>query len=134
LPGPGPYAWPPRAAEGAPGRDLGDVHAKESRQREFIYVTDLPEGWCGVNDADAEAQLRLSWDAELPFLWLFLTYGGWRDCYTAVLEPCTNMPKDLSEAALAGQSAFLEVGGVFETRVAVALTSLDGAEAREQNA
>jgi hypothetical protein len=53
-----------------------------------------------------------------PFLWLFLSYGGWRDCYTAVLEPCTNMPKDLAEAVRTGQSARLDAGAFFQTQVA----------------
>jgi hypothetical protein len=55
---------------------------------------------------------------------LFLTYGGWRDCYTAVLEPCTNMPKDLAEAVHAGQSARLDAGDVFHTSVAVTMGGL----------
>ena len=48
--------------------------------------------------------------------------GGWRDCYTAVLEPCTNLPKDLTEAVRAGTSARLAPGETFRTSVAVALT------------
>ena len=66
--------------------------------------------------------------ADMPFLWLFLTYGGWRGCYTAVLEPCTNMPKELAHAVRIGQSARLAPGGVFQTRVAVTLRALNGAD------
>ena len=69
----------------------------------------------------------MEFDAErLPFVWLFLTYGGWRDLYTAVLEPCSNMPKDLQEAVRLGQSARLEPGEEFETAVTVTLSDLDG--------
>jgi hypothetical protein len=60
----------------------------------------------------------------LPYVWLFLTYGGWRDLYTAVLEPCTNMPKDLAEAARLNQSARLDPGAEFATTVAVTLGGL----------
>jgi hypothetical protein len=120
LPGPGPFIWPNAGVV-----DLRPVPAPSSTSREFLYVTGVPEGWCEVNDLARGASLRLSYDArQLPFLWLFLSYGGWRGCYTAVLEPCTNMPKDLTEAVGLGQSAWLAAGGAFETSVTVTLTGL----------
>jgi hypothetical protein len=121
----GPYEWP--LARGADGHqvDLSRVPSPSSGAREFVYVSDLPEGWCGVNDTAEGASLRLHYDLrELPYLWLFLSYGGWRNCYTAVLEPCTNMPKDLSEAVRLKRSACLPAYGVFQTRLAVRLGSL----------
>jgi hypothetical protein len=76
-------------------------------------------------DHEAGASLRLAFDRrDFPFAWLFLSYGGWRDVYTAVLEPCTNMPKDLGEAVRAGQAACLEPGATFQTQVAVTLGDL----------
>jgi len=122
LPGPGPFNWPiARSADGHEV-DLRQVPCPSSKTREFLYVTDLPESWCGVDDLERGASLRLHYDVRgMPYLWLFLSYGGWRDCYTAVLEPCTNMPKDLSEAVRVGQSARLPAGVGFETRVAVTL-------------
>ncbi len=124
---PGPVDWP--QAHGANGErgDLRQVPPRSSGERDFLYVTELPAGWCGVDDAERGASLRLEYDlADLPFLWLFLSYGGWRGCYTAVLEPCTNMPKDLAQAVRAGQSAHLSPGGIFQTRVAVTLRALGG--------
>jgi hypothetical protein len=98
-----------------------------SRAREFVYVSDLPEPWCGVQDTRKNASIRMSFDGRaLPFVWLFLTYGGWRNAYTAVLEPCTNMPKDLSEAVRLGQSARLGPREEFMTAVSVTLHGLAG--------
>ena len=121
LPGAGPFDWP--LAESRDGSyDLRVIPPRSSREREFVYISETVDGWCGVDDAAVGASLRLRYDQmKLPYLWLFLSYGGWRDCYTAVLEPCTNMPKDLGEATRAGQSALLEVGGVFQTTVSVTL-------------
>jgi hypothetical protein len=117
LPGRGPFDW--SSPEVEPVRSI--PHAR-SDAREFVYITNLPEGWCGIDDPATRASLRLHFDsAVLPYAWLFLSYGGWRDCYTAVLEPCTNMPKDLNEATRAGRSAALEPGGVFETEVTAVL-------------
>jgi hypothetical protein len=124
LPAAEPFEWPlAQTRNGAV--DLGHVPPAESRRREFLYVRRLADGWCGVDDTDAGASLRLSFDRrQMPFVWLFLTYGGWNDLYTAVLEPCTNLPKDLAEAAHLGQSARLDPGATFETSVAVSLEGL----------
>jgi hypothetical protein len=123
LPGPGPFEWPLARGAGMDDVDLRRVPAYGTA-REFVYVTELPESWCGVDDVTAGASIRMRFDdRRMPFLWLFLSYGGWRDCYTAVLEPCTNMPKDLSEAVRAGRSARLDAGAVFQTSVAVTLSA-----------
>ena len=96
-----------------------------SDKREFVYVRGLPAAWCGVDNEASRASLRMHWERErLPYLWLFITYGGWRDAYTVVLEPCTNLPKDLHEAVRLGQAARLGPGEVFETRVRVRLTAM----------
>jgi hypothetical protein len=96
--------------------------------RDFVYVRDLPEPWCEVQDIDRDARLRMTFDAQVfPFVWFFLSYGGWRDTYTAVLEPCSNMPKDLAEAVRLGQSAILLEGQELETTVVVRLSGLSDA-------
>lgn len=114
-----PFPWP-TAPDGSV--DLRVVPEPSPDAREFVYVSGLPEGWCGVVDRAAGASLRMAFErGTFPFTWLFLSYGGWRQVYTAVLEPCTNMPKDLSEAVRLGQSAQLAPGGEFTTRVSVML-------------
>jgi hypothetical protein len=122
--GGGGFDWP--MAKGRDGAiDMRRVPVAGSGQREFLYVRNLPEPWCGVDDHGAGASLRMRFDpASLPFVWLFLTYGGWRDCYTAVLEPCSNQPKDLAQAVALGQSARLAPGQEFRTEVAVILSAL----------
>ena len=120
LPGPGPFVWP-----SAGNVDLSQVPERSSTTREFVYVTDLAGSWCGIDDVAQGASLRMEFEArELPFLWLFLSYGGWRGCYTVVLEPCSNLPKDLVEAVRLGQSAHLPIGGIFQTTVTVTLGGL----------
>lgn len=126
LPGPGPFDWPSPVVPSAQIADLGTVPPAGDATREFVYVADLPQGWCRVEDPAKGAQLHFTWDSgSLPFLWLFLAYGGWRDCYTAVIEPCTNMPKDLTLAAQAGRSAYLRPNEAFETKVSIRLSTLE---------
>lgn len=123
-----PFPWPIMRRPDGSSVDVSRVLEPKSESREFVYVSELPEGWCGVDDAERGASLRMRFDTRrLPFAWLFLTYGGWRNCYTAVLEPCTNMPKDLAAALRAGHCARLDAGGAFETEVVVALSALAGA-------
>jgi hypothetical protein len=125
MPDAGPHPWPVVSDGGGIGADLSHVRAAESRAQEFVYVQGLPTAWCGVDDGATGASLRLEWDLrQLPYLWLFISYGGWRSTYTVVLEPCTNLPKNLHEAIRLGQSARLEPGDIFETRVKVTLSEL----------
>ena len=107
---------------------------RSSRAREFVYVRDLPQPWCGVEDERQGASIRMDFNAsKLPFVWLFLSYGGWRNVYTAVLEPCSNLPKDLSEAVRLRQSARLEPGQEFRTTVSVTLCGRSEAGHEENN-
>jgi hypothetical protein len=118
------FDWPV-ARCGEQNINLRSVEHPTSRKREFLYVRNLPEPWCGVDDLGHQASIRMRFDtAKLPYVWLFLTYGGWRDYYTAVLEPCTNMPKDLAEAVRLGQSARIEPGKEFRTQVSVTVLPL----------
>lgn len=122
LSGSGTFDWP--AGQGNDS-DLRRIPPRGT-EREFVYVAELPDGWCGVDDLNAGASIRMRYDnRQMPFVWLFLSYGGWRDCYTAVLEPCTNMPKDLEEAVRRGQSGRLEAGAAFHTSVTITLGAIE---------
>jgi hypothetical protein len=127
LPAAEHFDWP--FAEGSGRRvDLRQIPPASSNLQEFVYVRDLPEPWCGIGDPSAGAAIRMDFESgKLPFVWLFLTYGGWRDLYTAVLEPCSNMPKDLKSAVAVGQSAELMPGEEFTTSVSVTLSGYSGA-------
>jgi hypothetical protein len=50
-----------------------------------------------------------------------MTFGGWRGLYTVVLEPCTNLPKDLATACRAGRCASINPGAALETTVVAEL-------------
>ena len=117
------FLWPRFAGDQGRSADLSLVRPKTSEDREFVYVSGLPEPWCGVDDHGSGASLRMEFDADaFPFVWLFISYGGWRGVNTVVLEPCTNMPKDLAEAVRLGQSARLQPGQEFVTTVSVSLS------------
>ena len=102
--------------------DLSLCRHPSSGTNEFVYVSEIPGGWCGITDTQARSWVRLDYPTDVfPFCWIFMTYGGWRDHNVVVLEPCTNYPKDLSEAISRGTSAVLQPGETrrFETVLTV---------------
>ena len=120
---PGPFSWP--EAKDARGRtvDLSRLPPPEEKSREFIYVEDLPEGWCGVLHEPSGSRLRMRFATSVfPYTWIFMDFGGWRGLYVAVLEPCTAMPKDLHEAARLGRCSSLDAGASLSCDVAVEIS------------
>jgi len=118
-----PLPWPVAVYKGQPLR-LDLVREEESGFREFVYVSALHEGWCGIHRARTGERIRLRYDqAVFPYCWLFITYGGWRGYNVVVLEPCTNVPKDLAEARAMGSCAELAPGEVKSLHVAVEVES-----------
>lgn len=110
-----PQPWPTSV-------DLSQCRRDSSRTSEFVYVSDLTEGRCGVIDTNSSSWVRIEYPTDVfPYCWVFMTYGGWRDHNVVVLEPCTNYPKDLGEAVSRGSSAGLAPGEIkeFEVRVSV---------------
>jgi hypothetical protein len=108
-------AWPT-------GVDLSRCRDKGSNTNEFVYVSDLPEGWCGITDTKARSWLRIDYPTDVfPYCWIFMTYGGWREHNVVVLEPCTNYPKDLELAISNGTAAILDRARIKEFEVTVSV-------------
>ena len=121
---PGPHPWP--IAQGKTGAkvDLSTVPPPAEASREFIYVEKLPEGWCGVRHEPSGARIRMHFSLkEFPYTWMFMDFGGWKGHSMAVLEPCTNMPKELAAAAAAGRIATLGAGETFTAEASVEVSS-----------
>jgi hypothetical protein len=95
--------------------------------REFVYASDLAEGWCGVRSARTGTALVFRFDRrQLPFVWLFQSYGGWRDHYVVVVEPASTMPYDLAVARERGTCAVLPAGGTAQIVVSLAIAGPTG--------
>jgi hypothetical protein len=54
-----------------------------------------------------------------PYLWLWLTYGGYRGHHHVIIEPWTSYPVTLAGAVAAGTSRILGPGDTFRVEVAV---------------
>ncbi|HXE15339.1 MAG TPA: hypothetical protein VN633_24655 [Bryobacteraceae bacterium] len=82
------------------------------------YATDLTAGWYALEYPDRQTGLLFEFPLDVcPYLWLWLSYGGWRGHYVAVIEPWTSCPVTLSEAIIAKTHRTLSPGDVFSCMV-----------------
>ena len=100
-------------------RDMSVMHPA-GRYSTGHYATDLSAGWYAVEYPHRGIGVLFEFPLDLcPYLWLWLSYGGWRGYYLAVVEPWTSHPVTLSEAVAAGTHRVLTPGEriCFKTRV-----------------
>jgi hypothetical protein len=104
----GSFDWPGEA---------GVVPALDGKC-EFLYLTGLARGACGLAHRGEDWRFELRFDPKVfRSVWLFASFGGWRELEMLVLEPCTAWPMSLLEAAAAGQCLRLDARERLETTV-----------------
>jgi len=100
--------------------DLRKTPPPSSQLQEFYYSSDLAIGQCGIYNPQSQSRFLMQFDtADFPYVWLFQSYGGWRDFYVLVMEPCTTMPYDLEIACQHGTIARLAPGEVQQRTLTV---------------
>ena len=107
VPGPSEF---PYVRGGSGGKIRMDIvpFSRENPQQEFLYASGLHEPWCGVHNVRTATTLRIDFNPEdIPFVWLFMSYGKWRGHTVVLPEPCTNKPWDLATAIARGSCAQL---------------------------
>jgi len=87
---------------------------------DFFYLYDIKNGEMQLLSNRGKHVFSYQYDAKVfPYQWYFASYGGFFDHYTAILEPCTNMPMSVNEAKEMGQCAVLEPGEILNTTVRI---------------
>jgi hypothetical protein len=103
------YSWPMLPTEGA-AIDMS-VMQPAGRYSTGHYATDLAAGWYAIEYPQRGIGLLFEFPLDLcPYLWLWLSYGGWRGYYLAVVEPWTSHPVTLSDAVAARTQRILAPG------------------------
>jgi len=112
--------WPV-APSGIP---LDLTEGPETGNAEMFYTARLNEGSCGILRQSSGEILELSFDtASLPFLGLWICYGGWPDegegprQYAVALEPTTSACNTLAKAQEEGSAIELACGDAFEWQI-----------------
>ncbi|HEY9619241.1 MAG TPA: DUF4432 family protein [Crinalium sp.] len=102
--------------------DVRKIPPASSQLQEFYYSSDLAVGECGIHNAQTNSALLMNFDTkDFPYVWVFQSYGGWKDHYVLVLEPCTTIPYDLEVACQNGTAAQLQPNDVQHRTLTVRL-------------
>jgi hypothetical protein len=114
-----PFAWPD-----SDGLDMSLVPEPDGGT-EFLYLYDLTDGRMALQAADG-AKIECRFDRTVfPCCWYFASHGGMDGAFVGVLEPCTNMPIGVNEAAKSGYCARLAPG---ETLATTVVWAIDGGQ------
>lgn len=129
-------SWP----EAQSGMRLDVAGRAEAGVAEMFYTGRLSQGWCGLYRAAAGQRLDVLFDAQrLPYLGVWLCYGGWPDAgagprqYAVALEPTTSGCNTLAEAKRSGTAVTLKAGDTFEWEIRFRISDSD-VGSREQDA
>ena len=96
----------------------------EAGTAEMFYTPRLQEGLCGIYREASAQVLEVSFDTgRLPFLGLWLCYGGWPNDggeprqYAVALEPTTSPCNTLANAQRANTAISLEAGETYDWEI-----------------
>ncbi|MEW5980251.1 MAG: DUF5107 domain-containing protein [Acidobacteriota bacterium] len=107
------YHWPSLEVEGRVV-DMSRVQHREAGIYCGHYVTQLTEGWYVVEDRQTGEGFLLQFPLDIcPYLWLWLTYGGYRGHYHVIVEPWTSYPVSLAKAIAEKTNRCLQPGEKF---------------------
>jgi len=115
------FPWPNATdAEGKPAR-ADRVDAIDGTS-EFLYLVDLAEGRCALANEAEDWRFTMTFPRSVfPTVWIFASYGGWRNHEVAILEPCTTWPKALTSAIALDRAHHLEPGESMSADITVRL-------------
>jgi hypothetical protein len=91
--------WPMTADKSGKALDLSMVGQPCDGTGENLYTPKLKEAWCAAFNESRREAIGFSFQAEvLPYILVWINYGGWRDYYHMPLEPTTGRPDNLEVA------------------------------------
>jgi len=90
----------------------------------MFYSPRLQEGLCGISRGASAQVLEVSFDTDrLPFLGLWLCYGGWPSegkeprQYAVALEPTTSPCNNLANAQRTNTAISLKASGTYDWEI-----------------
>ena len=114
-----PFPWPEIEAIEA------SIIPEKTGLMDFFYLYDLQQGEVGWENAEHAFYFGYRFDKKVfPYVWIFASYGGFLNHYTAILEPCTTMPISVNDAAELGQTMILQPGETISTTVTIVAGSI----------
>lgn len=112
------YDWPRLSSASGQITDMSTVYGMDAKGFCGHYVTDLQEGWYALEDKEKGRAVVVSFPLrQCPFIWLWLSYGGWRGHHVVIVEPYTTYPVNLNDAVQQGSHRRIEQGEIFSIEV-----------------
>ena len=117
-------AWP----HAGPNLELDVVRPSDVGTAEMFYTASPREGQCALYRSALRQALLLSFDtAKLPFLGIWLCYGGWpggngAQQYAVAFEPTNSPCNTLIEAQRQGSAILLQPEATFEWEICFEVT------------
>jgi hypothetical protein len=112
-----PYKWP-NVATPLGATDMSRTRPAHTGIFCGHYATELEAGWYAVEDEATGDGFLLTFPVHLcPYLWMWLSYGGWRGYHHVIVEPWTSCPVNLANAVKQGTARRLAAGERFEVEV-----------------
>ncbi|CAN5462601.1 hypothetical protein BH10ACI4_BH10ACI4_21650 [soil metagenome] len=118
--------WPETTA----GVSLDQVLAEDADTADMFYTSRLRAGDCSIYRAATGEKLHVGFSIEtLPYLGVWLCYGGWpggtaeRQQYAVALEPTTSPCNTLVKAQAENLAIILEPGATYEFDISFAIRS-----------
>lgn len=122
------YPWPHFETNDGMITDMSLVLPPEAAKIFGHYALALEDGWYAVEDAESKSGILFQFPkADLPNLWMWINYGGWRGYHHVILEPWTSLPVSLPEAVANGTARKLVPGQTFAVEVITTLYDSHGA-------
>lgn len=111
------------------GIRLDVTEGAEAGTAEMFYTGRLAEGRCAILRGATGQVLEVAFDPrQLPYLGLWLCYGGWPDQgtgpkqYAVALEPTTSGCNSLTEAQVMGSAIDLDPGASYQWEIRFAIS------------
>ncbi|HEX4021856.1 MAG TPA: aldose epimerase [Acidobacteriaceae bacterium] len=124
-------SWPIAQDRDGRNADLRIVQGTETAIAEKLFTGPLPHGWCGLYRTQQQAGVLLSFAPErVPFLGLWLCYGGWpsnsaQKQHAVALEPCMVPVDSLAEALVTGCASTLAAQEAFVWQMQLTIAGAD---------
>jgi len=116
------FAWPDAPLPAGGTRDLRALPDPDAREAWFFYGLTLDAGYSAVSYPGEGVGFGMSFDPALfSSVWIFATFGGWRNLRTIILEPCTGHLAHLDEAIRRGSVLTLAPGSTATTEVTASI-------------
>ena len=124
-------SWPIAPDRHGSAVDLRIAQAPATTTADKLFAGPLQQGWAGLYRAQHQAGIVVRFAAEqLPYLGLWLCYGGWPDGspqkqQSVALEPCMAPMDSLAEALVTGCACTLAAGKIVAWQMVCNLVGME---------